>query len=260
MEHVDLDSLLALARSAPALAGPAWSPAGEGGGKACARIAIARGPAFSFHYTENLELLAGAGATLADFDPLADEALPSADALVLAGGFPEVFGAELSANESLRRSIREFPGPVLAECGGLLYLCESLDGHEMCGALPARATMSKRLSLGYREAVAATSTPWLEAGTAVRGHEFHYSRVESAGEPAWTLRARGMERADGIVSGRVQAGYLHVHWAAYPELARAFVAAATRGRGEAAGTGGEIARAGGEASPVLARGRGAAWA
>jgi cobyrinic acid a,c-diamide synthase len=222
----DLDAVVSLARTAPDVPGPAWSAAGERVGT---RIAIARGPAFSFHYQENLELLEGAGAELLPFDPLADEGLPEdAGALILAGGFPEVFGAELEANAPLRASIREFAAtrPVLAECGGLLYLAESLDGHAMCGALPARASMSGRLSLGYREAVAATGTPWLETGQAVRGHEFHYSRVESSGPPAWTLSARGTERPEGVVSGAVQASYLHVHWAAFPELARAFARAA----------------------------------
>jgi cobyrinic acid a,c-diamide synthase len=99
----------------------------------------------------------------------------------------------------------------------------------MCGALPARATMSGRLTLGYREAVATASTPWMAEGQAVRGHEFHYSKVQSL-DPgalsAWQLSTRTFERAEGIVRGGVQAGYLHVHWAAHPELAQAFARAA----------------------------------
>lgn len=225
--HVDLDGLLCLAHGAPPLGAQRWSaergePAARG-----ARIAVARGPAFSFHYQENLELLEAAGAELVAFDPLVDEAVPEgAGALVLAGGFPEVFGAELEANARLRTAIAAFPGPILAECGGLLFLCRELDGHEMCGVLPATARMAGRLSLGYREATAATSTPWLDAGARVRGHEFHYSQVETTGSPAWTLTARGRERADGVVAGNVQAGYLHVHWAAYPDIAWRFARAA----------------------------------
>jgi cobyrinic acid a,c-diamide synthase len=204
-----------------------------------ARIALAAGPAFSFHYTENLELLEAAGAELARFDPIEDEALPAgAGALVLAGGFPEVYGAALEANAPLRAEIAAFAAagrPVLAECGGLLYLCEDLDGHAMCGVLPARGRMTDRLTLGYREAIAATPTPWLAAGTRVRGHEFHYTSVTPcrraeagaiAEQPAWTLHARGRERPDGFVAGGVQAAYLHTHWAAHPELAARFVAAA----------------------------------
>jgi cobyrinic acid a,c-diamide synthase len=237
----DLDGLLALARSAPPLPGSAWSPApAESSAESPAetpaapvRIAIAQGPAFSFHYRENLELLEAAGAELAPFDPLRDEALPAgSDALVLAGGFPEVFGEALAANAPLRAQIAAHAAagrPVLAECGGLLYLGEQLDGHEMCGVLPLRAAMGRRLTLGYREAVAATATPWLAAGERVRGHEFHYSQVEPAdgGErAAWTLAARGRERREGFVAGALQASYLHVHWAAFPQLASRFAASA----------------------------------
>jgi cobyrinic acid a,c-diamide synthase len=272
-ERVDLDALLALARSTSALDGPTWDPepavsvqAGDGaaGGErwasaaaartgdvtaSGARIAIARGPAFSFHYEENLELLRAAGAELLPFDPLHDAALPAgANALLLAGGFPEVFGAELAANAELRAEVAALArssAPVLAECGGLLYLCERLDDHAMCGVLPARARMGERLAaLGYREATAATATPWLAAGERVRGHEFHYARVEPAAgsgsgapgraandppagaAPAWTLAARGTERAEGFAAGGVQASFLHVHWAAFPQVARDFARAA----------------------------------
>jgi len=236
--YADLEAIERLARAARAVPGPAWSPEPPDGPEATgARIAIARGPAFSFHYEENLELLAAAGAELMPFDPIRDDALPEdAGALVLAGGFPEVFGAELEANAPLRAAVAAFAGsgrPVLAECGGLLYLCADLDGRAMCGVLPARGRMAGRLALGYREAVAATATPWLEAGERVRGHEFHYSTVEPIGDgapPAWTLSARGSERPEGIVAGAVQASYLHIHWAAHPELARRFAAAALAGR------------------------------
>jgi cobyrinic acid a,c-diamide synthase len=230
----DLDRIAQLACSAPDLPGPAWSPA-PASTAAGARIAIARGPAFSFHYQENLELLAAAGAELLEFDPTRDEALPpGTQALILAGGFPEVFGAELSANAALRAAVAAFAAaghPVLAECGGLLYLARELDGHEMCGVLPLRGAMAGRPTLGYREARAATSTPWLDAGDQMRGHEFHYSRVQAADAatapaPAWELSAGGSTRPEGFVHGSVQAGYLHVHWAAHPQIAHRFVAAA----------------------------------
>jgi cobyrinic acid a,c-diamide synthase len=263
--YTDLEGIERIARGAPELAGASWSasPAGAPAAGAHAgevdaptggaRIALAAGPAFSFHYEENLELLRAAGAELAPFDPLSDEALPEdASALLLAGGFPEVYGAELEANAQLRAQVAAFAAsgrPVLAECGGLLYLAQELDGHEMCGVLPVRARMSERLTLGYRDAVAASATPWLDAGERVRGHEFHYTQVEpaetvgdgavgpSAGTgvppglaPAWTLSARGKERAEGYAGGGIQASYLHVHWAAHPELARRFVHAARAAR------------------------------
>ncbi len=232
--HVDLEAIVALARTAGPPSGPAWSPELDSDTAAGARIAVARGPAFSFHYAENLELLAAAGAELLSFDPLADEELPpDAGALLLAGGFPEVFAAELEANAPLRAAVTEFAAagrPILAECGGLLFLCRELDGREMCAVLPATARMTDRLSLGYREATALTATPWIDRGARVRGHEFHYSDVDTTGgERAWMLAARGRKRTEGIVAGGVQASYLHVHWAAHPELASRFARAARVG-------------------------------
>lgn len=224
--YVDVDGIVAFARSAPPLDGPVWSPEppNEAVGTSSRRIAIARGDAFCFYYEENLELLRAAGAELLEFDPLRDEQLPAgAGALLLAGGFPEVFGAELQANAALRDDIAAFAaagGRVLAECGGLLFLCRELDGHAMCGVLPASARMTERLTLGYREATAVTATPWLDAGERVRGHEFHYTEVDRIGSPsAWALAGRGEE---GFVHAGVQASYLHTHWAADPQLAWRF--------------------------------------
>lgn len=241
--YVDLEAVERLARSAPQdrVAEP-WSPVPAGDGTPRARIAIARGPAFSFHYTENLELLAAAGAELVPFDPTADEALPpEVDGLVLAGGFPEVHGEALAAAANVRHEVAALAAsgaPALAECGGLLYLCRSLDGHPMCGVLDAEATMSSRLTLGYREAVAVTASALWPAGTRVRGHEFHYSSVTPGGgaHAAWTLRARGRERAEGHVRGGVHASYLHTHWAATPLAATRLVDAAVAARGRRLGT------------------------
>jgi cobyrinic acid a,c-diamide synthase len=205
--HCDIEALLGLARSAPPLHAPAWSP---GEAPPSKRVAIARGPAFSFHYEENLELLRGAGAELIPFDPLTD-ALPQADALILAGGFPEIFGAELSDNAGLRMQVAGFKGPILAECGGLLYLTNELDGHPMCGVIDATATMTRKLTLGYRELTTTDDHPVWPAGTSLRAHEFHYSKVTP-------------ERRT-YVCDNVHASYLHTHWAATPEVARRLVAA-----------------------------------
>jgi cobyrinic acid a,c-diamide synthase len=229
--YLDLDRIIELARTAPASAGPSWSPEGPERVPDGTRVAIARGSAFSFHYEENLELLRAAGAELVPFDPTIDEALPDGvGALVLAGGFPEVYASELSANVPLRAEIAELAQagrPILAECGGLLYLGRRLDDQPMCGVLPIDSRMTRRLTLGYREAIFASDTPWAARGDVVRGHEFHYSSTDPAdGAAAWTLSARGTVRQDGITKGGVQAGYLHVHWAAFPELAHRFVACA----------------------------------
>ena len=121
------------------------------------RIAVAGGPAFTFSYAEHTELLSAAGAEVVVFDPLRDEQLPDGTkGLVIGGGFPEVYAAELSANEPLRKAVSALArsgAPVAAECAGLLYLCRELDGMPMCGVLDASGAMSGRLTLGYRDAV-----------------------------------------------------------------------------------------------------------
>jgi cobyrinic acid a,c-diamide synthase len=120
--------------------------------------------------------------------------------------------------------------PLVAECGGLLYLGRSLDGLPMCGVLPADARMTGRLSLGYRHARAAGSSVLAEQGQAVAGHEFHYSAVDppAGALPAWLLddRRSGASRPEGFVAGGVHASYLHTHWAGQPELPARLVAAA----------------------------------
>ncbi|WNI14975.1 cobyrinate a,c-diamide synthase [Actinacidiphila sp. ITFR-21] len=188
-------------------------------------VAVAAGPAFSFGYPEQAELLAAAGAELAVFDPLADEVLPAGTAgVVLGGGFPEAYAAELSANARLRKEVAAFAGPVAAECAGLLYLARELDGVPMCGVLDATAAMTDRLTLGYREAVALGDSVLAAAGTRLRGHEFHRTTVTPAAgpRPAWGLTRPG-RRAEGFAEKNVHASYLHVHWAAEPSLARRFV-------------------------------------
>ncbi|MFE5260389.1 cobyrinate a,c-diamide synthase [Streptomyces coelicoflavus] len=193
-----------------------------------ARVAVAGGAAFTFSYAEHAELLAAAGAEVVTFDPLRDEELPEGTAgLVIGGGFPEVYAAELSANEGLRKSVAELAlsgAPVAAECAGLLYLCRELDGLPMCGVLNASARMSERLTLGYRDAVAVSDSALAGAGTRLRGHEFHRTVVEpGAGvAPAWGMRAPE-RRVEGFVERGVHASYLHTHWAAEPGVARRFV-------------------------------------
>jgi cobyrinic acid a,c-diamide synthase len=187
-------------------------------------IAVAGGAAFTFAYREHVELLEAAGARVVGFDPLADEQLPEGTGgIVIGGGFPEMYGAELSANDALRAQVAAFQGPVAAECAGLLYLVRDLDGSPMCGVLDAKAEMSERLTLGYREAVALDDSVLARAGMRVRGHEFHRTWVQpDAGPaPAWGL-VRPERRTEGFAQGAVHASYLHVHWAAAPTMARRF--------------------------------------
>jgi cobyrinic acid a,c-diamide synthase len=252
---LDLDLLMRIARSAPDLPAEPWSAEqaelrsaepgsaappmaaarpGDGQpptprGARPARVAVAAGPAFTFRYAEHDELLAAAGAEVVPFDPLTASRLPDGtDALVAGGGFPQVHAEALAASTSLLDDVRGRAAagmPVVAECAGLLWLGESLDGRKQCGAVPARARMTPKLTLGYREATALHDTPLLAAGTRVRAHEFHRTVSEpSHGEhPAWQL-------ADGTQAGWAAPGllasYLHLHWAGLPGAADRLIQAA----------------------------------
>ncbi|SEP24886.1 cobyrinate a,c-diamide synthase [Trujillonella endophytica] len=227
---VDLDAVLALARTAPGLPAAPWDPAAEVDvvpGRP--RIAVAGGPAFTFGYAENAELLAAAGADVVTVDPLRDERLPAGTAgLVVGGGFPEVYAAELSANAGLRADVAALAArgaPVAAECAGLLYLSRELDGHSMCGVLDVTTAMTPRLTLGYRAAVAAADSVLAVAGTRVRGHEFHRTTATppAGPTPAWHWSGPDDATAEGVAAGPVHASYLHLHWAGSPQLATRFV-------------------------------------
>ncbi|MEU0597320.1 cobyrinate a,c-diamide synthase [Streptomyces sp. NPDC006393] len=210
------------------VAGPSPGGAVAGPSPGGAVVAVAGGEAFTFSYAEHAELLTAAGADVVPFDPLRDERLPEGTrGLVIGGGFPEVYAAELSANEPLRKAVAELAlsgAPVAAECAGLLYLCRELDGRPMCGVLDATARMTERLTLGYRDAVAVGDSALAAAGTRIRGHEFHRTVVEpgAGAAPAWGLRAP-VRRVEGFVQQGVHASYLHTHWAAAPGVARRFV-------------------------------------
>ncbi len=229
--HCDLDALLALARGAPAVSAQPWSPPSTPTAHPAPVVAIAGGAAFTFGYTEQAELLAAAGARVTPFDPLRDEDLPDQTAgLILGGGFPEMHGAALSGNLRLRAQVAALAArgaPVAAECAGLLYLARTLDDLPMCGVLDVRAVMTPKLTLGYRQAVAATDSVLAQAGDVLRGHEFHRTAaVPAAGDqPAWQL---GSGAVEGHVAGSVIASYLHTHWAGHPAAAARFTAACAK--------------------------------
>ncbi|WP_237741706.1 cobyrinate a,c-diamide synthase [Tsukamurella sp. 1534] len=227
--HVDVERVRELAR--PVADGPAWSPVDEVSAvPARPTVALAGGPAFSFGYAEHEELLAAAGATVRRFDPLTDPLPDGASAAVFPGGFPEVYAEKLSSNVVLREQVRRLVadgGIVHAECAGLLYLAESLDGAPMCGVVPGAAEFTPRLRLGYRDAVALTDNALFRAGERVTGHEFHRTRLAGSPTPAWGWHdADRRPETDGHVAPGVHSSYLHVHPAGYPEVAERLVRAA----------------------------------
>ena len=183
------------------------------------RIAVARDSAFCFLYRANLDLLQALGAELVFFSPLSDASLPEADALYLPGGYPELYLDELAANHRMQRAIHVHHAenkPIVAECGGLMFLLESLSDasgrmREMIGLLPGHARMNDRLAnLGLHSAE-------LPEGE-LRGHTFHYSSLDGAGEALLYSKAkRHHGRPEPVFRlGRLTASYLHWYFRSNP--------------------------------------------
>ncbi|HEY6624333.1 MAG TPA: cobyrinate a,c-diamide synthase [Acidimicrobiales bacterium] len=230
---VDLDAVMTVARSAPPMptdlmVGLAETRRVVPPGRTV-RVAVPGGRAFSFGYADNLSRLAEAGAEIVPFDPLVDRSLPDGTAgLYAGGGFPEVYVEALSSNRPLLDDVRRRIDNGLvtwAECGGLLWLCRSLDGHALCGAIDADGSMTGRLSLGYRTATATTENPLAATGTRLRGHEFHYSTVDPPGS-ALALEGRTGAAVAGFATPTLVASYLHLHLGADPGPAERFVSTA----------------------------------
>jgi cobyrinic acid a,c-diamide synthase len=237
--HVDLDAVRAVAEGAGELPGPLLAEPPRRSGRKV-RIAVLRDAAFSFYYPENLEALEAAGAELVFASPLADRALPPADALYAGGGFPEEHAAALAANEPMRRSVAaELAAglPAWAECGGLMYLSRAIvrDGreHPMVGALPIAVEHTERpQGHGYMAATVDRPNPFFAPGTRLLGHEFHYSRAAGPfrGDTVLSVeRGAGLGNGrDGLCVNNVVATYMHLHALGTRAWAEGLVRAALR--------------------------------
>jgi cobyrinic acid a,c-diamide synthase len=188
------------------------------------RIAVARDDAFSFIYPANLDLLEALGAQLRYFSPLADEPVPEeVDALYLPGGYPELHAPLLASNEHCAASIRSHAHAgrrIVAECGGMLYLLDSLTDTAgtttaMLGLMPGQASLTKRFaSLGMQQLTVG------DKGT-LTGHTFHYSKLTTPLEPVYhaTHPVTGL-RGEAVFQHRsIIASYMHAYWPSNPAFA-----------------------------------------
>ena len=214
---LDMDGILELAASAPAICCDEISvePAARG----TVKIAVARDKAFCFYYEDNFTLLQRLGAQLIPFSPMSDKELPpGVSGLILGGGYPEEHLEELSANQAMRDAVREAVRggmPVYAECGGFMYLGETIekDGqtYQMAGALPGHSHMTDKLvRFGYKTLTANQDNMMCRAGEEIRCHEFHYSDSDRPGDGFTASKGKRSWQAVEA-SDTVFAGYPHLH-------------------------------------------------
>jgi cobyrinic acid a,c-diamide synthase len=233
LEHVDIDMIAARAgeprpciqQASPFNVRPSLT-----------KVAVAYDKAFCFYYEDNLDLLKEAGAEIVKFSPLSDNAIPEAiDALYIGGGYPELHALQLSENRAMLDSIKNFAEsgkPVYAECGGFMYLTEGIYDFDnvlypMACIFPFQTRMLKgRSRLGYREAVLKQDSVLGQKGTAVRGHEFHYSEIDCRGEVPSPLRIYSVKDGsnkklddEGYKIHNTLGSYIHIHFGSNPEIA-----------------------------------------
>ena len=192
------------------------------------RIAVAKDRAFCFYYEDNFDVLHELGAELVPFSPLTDERLPeNIDGLYLGGGYPELYEKQLSENKIMRDSIKAaiLNGlPTVAECGGFLYLLQSLDGAAMAGVLPTSAHMTHRLQpFGYVTLTANSDNLLCEAGGQFPVHEFHYAQAVDNGTDFRAVKPNGRAWDCGFASDTLYAGFPHLYFRAKTEIAANFV-------------------------------------
>jgi cobyrinic acid a,c-diamide synthase len=245
-EWLDLDAILRIARSAPALEAGSRSKESESAVRPRCRIGLAYDDAFHFYYEDNLNRMRLLGAEIVNFSPIRDRKLPDVDGLYFGGGYPEAFARELSSNDAMLSAIRGFAlrgGVIYAECGGLMYMAEAIgtiDGAKwpMVSIIPGVAVMSERLqALGYVEVETRADSILGPAGARFRGHQFRHSTLE-IGEGANRIdriynvapRWGGAAFLEGYRVGNVLASYVHAHWASNPAVAEALIDECVRSR------------------------------
>ena len=227
---LDIPALLELAAAAPPLR---FTPPALPEPGAPVRIGVARDRAFCFYYEDSLDLLRQLGAELIPFSPLADERLPDGvQGLYLGGGYPELYAAQLAENRTLRGQLREAVHagmPCIAECGGFMYLTQSIAGRAMVGALPGDCFDTGRLTrFGYITATAQSDNLLCRAGEEIPMHEFHRWDTPLPGSAFLAEKPSGKQWRCAYATDTLYAGYPHVHFYAAPAMAARFLAACRR--------------------------------
>ena len=233
--QVNIDELLKIANTAPGLqsinARQFLVPHAE----SQIKIAVAKDEAFNFYYSESLRILEQFGVDIIHFSPLYDEKVPQADGLIIGGGFPEMFAAQLETNISMRESIKNAINsgmPTFAECGGYMYLMNELIDFEdktykMIGSIDNSAKMNNRLQMvGYVEAELLNDCILGKNGDAFHAHEFHFSNElsENRKNAFNCVKIRNNEKYfAGFVSDNIIASYLHIHFAGCINAAKNFI-------------------------------------
>jgi cobyrinic acid a,c-diamide synthase len=236
-DYVDLDRFRSLMKEGPV---PAHDEMILSGPDSCdIRIGIALDEVFNFYYADLFDILRSCGAECVTFSPVHDRQLPEADGYIFGGGYPELFGAELEGNRSMRESVLDASRrgvPIYAECGGLMYLTDRIvlrkgwqgsdqeQSYAMCGVFSGETRMPARRVVSYVEGVSRADS--IFGACKFRGHEFHYSDVSL--EPGTTFAyclSRGIgisERMDGATTGRTLGSYTHLHPVASAGMFRKF--------------------------------------
>ena len=225
-QSIDLDRLMEIMKEAPKINSnlePIWNKLN----KEKVKIGVAYDEVFNFYYKENIESLEANRAKIEYFSPLKDESLPDVDGIYIGGGYPELFSKELSNNKTMLKDIKDFhlaDRPIFAECGGLMYLMNSIHDDKMSGIYPYKSILTDRVqALKYTITEVQEDNIISKKGEVINGHEFHYSKVlvdNLQNKLAFKItRGKGSyNNQDGFMSRNTLASYVHTHVAAMPDF------------------------------------------
>ena len=241
-QSLDMDKLINIARSTGDILRPgdvdeetsySIKAAGLSHATEPVRVGVAMDEAFCFYYEDNLDLLKEMGASITFFSPIHDPKLPEVSRIILGGGYPELHAGELSQNASMKEDILRAANngmPILAECGGFMYLQERLSSpdketYEMVGVLKGSGSMRDRLGhFGYVTVRSTSDNPYLKVAEEIRAHEFHYYDTSDNGDTCLITKPSGKSWTGIQVYKNVFAGFAHLYYPSRPEMIARFLA------------------------------------